>query len=603
MTSLIQAKQLSGVVQVAANPAVSTTIQAGAIVKITAADGSILAFQALSTFVWSELITHVYGTTPTLVPTGKNLIPYGAAVAPTSFSALSLFSAYYVDSINVQTSIDYDWQFEAAFMPAVVNTDEFYWDAINGNDANTGKSWAQAKLTWGSVRTLINATGRICRLYIKGTDGCIDHTSGISNSGTLTVPCVIIGVPNASGKYPMVGWTYAAADVSWSANATYPEVFETATGTMTQPDRVFDLINTEVIVDSLGRNITIPSICTAQTSLANVAANPNSYWFDSGGSKFYLHTATGEAPTLGTDYAINRSTTGIIFTTGTTLRGPQYVQNLIVLGGITSAPWNVNTYYVNIVSVGSYDNGLSLEGCPVGFFYKCVTIRPKSDGLNHHNVGLNITAISQANPCVVTVSGGVLPAVGDQIIIAPTTYGASIGMNELIGTTLTVANPSGASFELSGVNSTGYTAYSGSGAAKVRLPTVNTYEIDCTTIQSGSAAGSHQSTTGHENVEIVSVRGLYQTAWRDAVTDTGTVKRRMIASRIIGTQITSSSGPNPKRFFLATDAAIMALDRVCWGGYIEQSAPIMIGTVANPIRVLNTEVPYGALNSNVTATW
>jgi len=69
-----------------------------------------------------------------------------------------------------------------------------------------------------------------------------------------------------------------------------------------------------------------------------------------------------------------------------------------------------------------------------------------------------ITAISQANPAVVTCSNNFTN--GDTIIITNVA-----GMTEVNGNTYTVANASATSFELSGVDSTGFTAYSSGGTA------------------------------------------------------------------------------------------------------------------------------------------
>lgn len=77
------------------------------------------------------------------------------------------------------------------------------------------------------------------------------------------------------------------------------------------------------------------------------------------------------------------------------------------------------------------------------------------------NANLTITNISQANPAVVTVSSAGSLANGDQIIIQSVS-----GMSEVNfdGTNVyTVANLSGTQFELQGVDSSAYSAYSTGG--------------------------------------------------------------------------------------------------------------------------------------------
>ena len=75
--------------------------------------------------------------------------------------------------------------------------------------------------------------------------------------------------------------------------------------------------------------------------------------------------------------------------------------------------------------------------------------------IRYSRVNLTVTGITKANPAVVTVTTGTLAssglANGDKIVFYPIN-----GMTELRYTVFTVANISGDTFELSGVNSTGY---------------------------------------------------------------------------------------------------------------------------------------------------
>lgn len=72
----------------------------------------------------------------------------------------------------------------------------------------------------------------------------------------------------------------------------------------------------------------------------------------------------------------------------------------------------------------------------------------------------NITAITQANPAVVTYAGADTYANGEEVEIT-----GVLGMTQVNGRRFTVANVNAGAntFELSGVNSTGYTAYSSGG--------------------------------------------------------------------------------------------------------------------------------------------
>ena len=71
----------------------------------------------------------------------------------------------------------------------------------------------------------------------------------------------------------------------------------------------------------------------------------------------------------------------------------------------------------------------------------------------------NITNITQANPGVVTITAHGY-ANGDEVIISDV-----VGMTEVNGLTATVANVTANTFELSGVDTTGFTAYSSGGTA------------------------------------------------------------------------------------------------------------------------------------------
>lgn len=87
----------------------------------------------------------------------------------------------------------------------------------------------------------------------------------------------------------------------------------------------------------------------------------------------------------------------------------------------------------------------------------------------------SITGVTQANPAVVTYSGDDNYSNGDSIIIE----GVS-GMTELNGNEYTVANVNTGSntFELSGVDSSSYTAYSSGGEVSVITEVTNPYAAD-----------------------------------------------------------------------------------------------------------------------------
>jgi hypothetical protein len=89
--------------------------------------------------------------------------------------------------------------------------------------------------------------------------------------------------------------------------------------------------------------------------------------------------------------------------------------------------------------------------------------------------GQAITGITQANPAVVTYDGADTYANGDSVYIS-----GVVGMTQVNNQEFIIANvDTGANtFELSGVNSTGYTAYSSGGTVEEILEVTTTYQVE-----------------------------------------------------------------------------------------------------------------------------
>ena len=92
-----------------------------------------------------------------------------------------------------------------------------------------------------------------------------------------------------------------------------------------------------------------------------------------------------------------------------------------------------------------------------------LAVRFFRNGGRVHQAGQAITGITKANPAVVTYSGSDTYANGDMVWID-----GVVGMTEVNGREFTVANVNTGSntFELSGVNSTGYTTYTSGGTVE-----------------------------------------------------------------------------------------------------------------------------------------
>jgi len=124
---------------------------------------------------------------------------------------------------------------------------------------------------------------------------------------------------------------------------------------------------------------------------------------------------------------------------------------------------------------------------------------------------LTITGITQANPAVVSYTGN-QPFNTDDVDIA-----GVVGMTEVNGNTYTIANVTGSTFELSGVDSTAFTAYSSGGTAdapyRITSPYVEanlfklryTQDADTMTITSDLYAAYELTRTAHDNWTLTAV--------------------------------------------------------------------------------------------------
>lgn len=148
------------------------------------------------------------------------------------------------------------------------------------------------------------------------------------------------------------------------------------------------------------------------------------------------------------------------------------LENFIVTpqGAITRRP---GTYFVNEVKDSSKVTRL------IGFQFSTIQSYVLEFGHNYIRffkdngavleTAKNITGATAANPCVITSNGHGF-ANGDSVYITGVT-----GMTELNGRFFTVANQAANTFELSGVNSTAYTAYAAGGTVSRVYTLTTTY--------------------------------------------------------------------------------------------------------------------------------
>ena len=133
-------------------------------------------------------------------------------------------------------------------------------------------------------------------------------------------------------------------------------------------------------------------------------------------------------------------------------------------------------------------------------------MRPLVNGGIITTGGGNISAVTKANPAVVTLAAHGFSN-GDRVYI--TGVG---GMVELKNREFTVANVTSNTFELSGINSTGYTTYTSGGIAKKIVEITTPYvEADLSTLDYAQSADV--LTVCHQNYQTIEITRLSDSIW------------------------------------------------------------------------------------------
>ena len=151
----------------------------------------------------------------------------------------------------------------------------------------------------------------------------------------------------------------------------------------------------------------------------------------------------------------------------------QTVQNMIVFpsGGVTRRP---GTYFAGRSKDGGKVRLINFEFSDEQAYileFGANYIRFYKDGGLLTETGQNITAVTKANPAVVTISSHTFTN-GDRIFIKDVA-----GMTQLNNREFTVANAGVNTFELSGVDSSNYDTYSSGGTASKIVEVTTTYSV------------------------------------------------------------------------------------------------------------------------------
>lgn len=575
------------------DPSTNDWIAAGDIVEITSNAGIVDTYVARKSFQWSDVIAHVFDTAAnaTLRKMSSTVLRTGQIVMPTGHTAPADFDIYYAGDGRFVTSVDKKEDYRAQFQPAY--TQIYYVDNVNGSDANNGLSRATAKATFAAARGLVNANGDgvVCLIH---AGKAYDKSDGITHTSSITVSHSVIGLPDEHGNGPFISNAWAPSDFTFSANATYPWVFESSTSD-DDISRICDISVLETIfLDwATGRSVKVPTLYKAKSSLQEVSEENGSYWNDTASNILYVNTLDGDSPTVSEDIVLPRSDTDAVLG-GSGAHADVYLQDLTVIDDI-KGPGLGNIFWNECVNCYSQNNGFQSENIDNFGTRYCVAIEAATDGFNYHNIGTTVSGVTQANPGVVTANNHNL-ANGDLVMLS-----GIVGMTEVNDIQFSVSNVTTNTFELTGIDTSGYTAYSSGG--KARRPAPRFHALYPATYYSGNTDSSHQSSSAHENCEGVTVMPLFKGAYREPITDIDTVKHLICGGYIGGTQIPASSGAN-NRIVQATDTADIALLSVRWGGYTDPGITLFTAAAGASIRVAGTDLPYDATqHTGVTATW
>lgn len=236
--------------------------------------------------------------------------------------------------------------------------------AQGGSDANNGDSWATPYLTIDkALRTVTCGT-----IYVW--PGTYDRPSYRYNdtSGTLAKR-VIAPFQNVTIADP--GDSLSAA--TWTANGTYPNVWQTTLTTTNWPIRV--LLST--LMDAAGLPTPLPKLSTngaaTATGLAAVNAGFFGWWYDTGTKILYVRKGnenvnTVTKPSLSAVYATGGDNSVLLYSSTSYWEGINFLAYPFILkqaGQAAPEGWfkNCNFRYAESNSINLQGGGCYIQGC------------------------------------------------------------------------------------------------------------------------------------------------------------------------------------------------------------------------------------------------
>ncbi len=273
-----------------------------------------------------------------------------------------------------------------------VEATQYYVDITNGNDTNTGLSWAQAFKSIWKATTAGNTAAVPYTVNIAA--GRYNRNNAFSNAGPTVTP-------TQSCVYRAVGGRvecYVGADLTWSLNSG-----TTYQATRSNAKRVIDWVNFDEKNDYREY--------TQVASLAACQATPGTWYTNS--VTLYVNRIDGAAVTNANTAALLITVDAVKMTTS----GSMHLYGISQYGGANGAVQligNVNGgFYAEDCDFSYSTNAIAADnvtGLDVGLVVmnRCVSKRGQKDGFNYHtNSGsvpkaIHFDCIAYENGTVVT---------------------------------------------------------------------------------------------------------------------------------------------------------------------------------------------------------
>lgn len=346
-------------------------------------------------------------------------------VRPTGFSVLP-FVAWYGAGGVTQTEYDDPAVFRTAMLPSYVGniTKTFltlYLDpdvtniqsggTVNNND---GKSLFYACPDWGRIQGFLGTYAMDSYVIVcKGRAKAYGRL-GPGFTGATAKPYAIMGLPDDKGNRPTFCEAAPASMLTWTDNATSPQVKETpiatllASGTFDANSYFVDVRFRDKVIDAVGDVHRVPRAYTKLTSLALVARTPGSFWWDSTGAKLYVHPFGGSASTTSPDpyevclISAVSTVQPNMYTTSAAALKQFYVEGIDVIGTFNMSAGLDRFAALDCRSFHAYSDSFPMENTAT-YTKDCVAYGARLDAFSGaNNVPLAISRIYNLRPVVLS---------------------------------------------------------------------------------------------------------------------------------------------------------------------------------------------------------